>query len=36
MAVLCSGGQTEACWAKYGSVPIPNNPYCHEMVLSFF
>jgi len=33
MAVLCSGGQTEACWAKYGSVPIPNNPYCHEMAL---
>ncbi|KAG4093089.1 N2,N2-dimethylguanosine tRNA methyltransferase [Neocallimastix lanati (nom. inval.)] len=33
MAVLCSSGQTEACWAKYGGVPIPNSPYCHEMAL---
>jgi len=35
MAVLCSGGQTEACWAKYGGVPIPNSPYCHEMVYKY-
>ncbi|KAI8812146.1 N2,N2-dimethylguanosine tRNA methyltransferase [Cladochytrium replicatum] len=32
MAVL-AGGQTEACFAKYGAMSIPNNPACHEMGL---
>ncbi|KAI9349626.1 N2,N2-dimethylguanosine tRNA methyltransferase, partial [Obelidium mucronatum] len=32
MAVL-AGSQWEACWAKYGSMPIPNAPFCHEMGL---
>ncbi|KAJ3337462.1 RNA methyltransferase tRNA(m5U54)methyltransferase [Gonapodya sp. JEL0774] len=32
LAVLAGSGQTEACWAKYGGVPIPNAPYNHEMV----
>ncbi|KAJ3059431.1 tRNA methyltransferase 1 [Podochytrium sp. JEL0797] len=32
MAVL-AGSQWEACWAKYGSMPIPNASFCHEMGL---
>ncbi|KAJ3399632.1 hypothetical protein CcCBS67573_g02715 [Chytriomyces confervae] len=32
MAVL-AGSQWEACWAKYGSMPIPNGSFCHEMGL---
>ncbi|KAI9102722.1 N2,N2-dimethylguanosine tRNA methyltransferase-domain-containing protein [Phlyctochytrium arcticum] len=32
MAVL-AGSQSEACWAKYGGMSIPNAPYCHEMGL---
>ncbi|KAJ3037918.1 tRNA methyltransferase 1 [Rhizophlyctis rosea] len=32
LAVL-AGGQPEACYAKYGGMPIPNSPYCHEMAL---
>ncbi|KAJ1564589.1 tRNA methyltransferase 1 [Nowakowskiella sp. JEL0078] len=30
MAVL-AGGQYDACWAKYGTMPVPNASYCHEM-----
>ncbi|KAI9205119.1 N2,N2-dimethylguanosine tRNA methyltransferase [Polychytrium aggregatum] len=32
MAVL-AGSQPDSCWAKYGGMPIPNAPYCHEMGL---
>ncbi|KAJ3043061.1 tRNA methyltransferase 1 [Rhizophlyctis rosea] len=32
LAVL-AGSQPEACWAKYGGMPIPNAPYCHELAL---
>ncbi|KAJ3121995.1 tRNA methyltransferase 1 [Nowakowskiella sp. JEL0407] len=32
MAVL-AGGQYDAAWGKYGTMPIPNAPYCHEMAL---
>ncbi|KAJ3411518.1 tRNA methyltransferase 1 [Chytridiales sp. JEL 0842] len=28
-----AGGQLEACWVKYGSMPVPNSSYCHEMGL---
>ncbi|KAI9366860.1 N2,N2-dimethylguanosine tRNA methyltransferase [Zopfochytrium polystomum] len=28
-----AGGQYEACFMKYGSVPLPNNPFSHEMAL---
>ncbi|KAJ3135409.1 hypothetical protein HK100_002680 [Physocladia obscura] len=32
MAVL-AGSQWDACWAKYGSMPVPNATFCHEMAL---
>ncbi|KAJ3353158.1 tRNA methyltransferase 1 [Entophlyctis luteolus] len=32
LAVL-AGSQWEACWAKYGAMPIPNSQFCHEMAL---
>ncbi|TPX63211.1 hypothetical protein SpCBS45565_g06767 [Spizellomyces sp. 'palustris'] len=32
LAVL-AGNQPDACWAKYGGMPLPNSPYCHEMAL---
>ncbi|KAI8620901.1 N2,N2-dimethylguanosine tRNA methyltransferase-domain-containing protein [Chytriomyces sp. MP71] len=32
MAVL-AGSQFEACYSKYGSMPIPNASFCHEMGL---
>ncbi|KAJ3319067.1 RNA methyltransferase tRNA(m5U54)methyltransferase [Blyttiomyces sp. JEL0837] len=32
MATL-AGGQIEACWTKYGSMPVPNAQFCHEMAL---
>lgn len=33
LAVLAGGGQSAACWNKYGSVNVPNAPYTHEMAL---
>ncbi|KAJ3178922.1 RNA methyltransferase tRNA(m5U54)methyltransferase [Geranomyces variabilis] len=32
MAVL-AGSQPDACWAKYGGMPIPNAAFCHDMAL---
>ncbi|KAJ3207021.1 tRNA methyltransferase 1 [Dinochytrium kinnereticum] len=32
MATL-AGSQAEACWAKYGTMPIANASFCHEMSL---
>lgn len=32
LAVL-AGSQSEACYAKYGSMAVANTPYCHEMAL---
>ncbi|KAI8818492.1 N2,N2-dimethylguanosine tRNA methyltransferase-domain-containing protein [Fimicolochytrium jonesii] len=32
LAVL-AGSQPDACWGKYGGMPVPNSPYCHEMAL---
>lgn len=31
MAVL-AGGQSDICFAKYGTCNLSNTPYCHEMV----
>ncbi|KAJ3191267.1 DNA topoisomerase 1, partial [Irineochytrium annulatum] len=28
-----AGSQPEACFAKYGAMPVPNAPYCHELAL---
>jgi tRNA (guanine26-N2/guanine27-N2)-dimethyltransferase len=35
LAVL-AGSQTEACWAKYGGINIPNAAFTHEMVIVLF
>jgi tRNA G26 N,N-dimethylase Trm1 len=32
MAVL-AGSQSEACWAKYGGMSLPQSQYCHELAL---
>ena len=32
MLTLASGNQMDSAWSKYGCMPAPNVPYCHEMV----